>query len=218
MTELWHLPAGEIAPLLKLGDESARSAASASGKPAKTTMHARADPTWPGFLTYLDSKRNDIVGMRLDDHHARGDAGGRILPGQSVVRQRGLPRVSLCRVINAIHKRLGEKMTLQDIADAACMSRFHFARLFRRSTGYSPMEYLLQVRLEQAKALLRLRAMRISDIAVEIGFADQSHLTRHFRRAVGMTPLQYARRCMDALPSETFEGSTGSTHTVVTAA
>ncbi|TCI10188.1 AraC family transcriptional regulator [Dyella soli] len=102
--------------------------------------------------------------------------------------------------MDAIHQRLGEKVTLQEIAEAACMSRFHFARLFRRSTGYSPMEYLLHARLEQAKALLRQRAMRISDIAVEIGFADQSHLTRHFRRAVGMTPLQYARRCLQTRP------------------
>lgn len=90
--------------------------------------------------------------------------------------------------------RLGEKITLQQIADAACMSRFHFARLFRMSTGYSPMEFLLHARLEQAKVMLRDGVMPISDVAATMGFADQSHLTRHFRRAVGMTPLQYARR------------------------
>ena len=80
------------------------------------------------------------------------------------------------------------------------MSRFHFARLFRRSTGRSPMEYLLHVRLERAKALLRRGGMPISDIAVAIGFADQSHFTRHFRRAIGTTPLRYARQDPDTSP------------------
>jgi AraC family transcriptional regulator len=126
-------------------------------------------------------------------------AGKGIQTGPSVARRRGLPYPALRRAIDAIHERLGEKMALQDIADAACMSRFHFARQFRHSTGCSPMEYLLRARLDQAKALLRQCAMPISDIALEIGFADQSHMTRHFRRATGMTPLQYARRCVKLL-------------------
>jgi AraC family transcriptional regulator len=103
-------------------------------------------------------------------------------------------------VIAAMHGRLGEKLTLQDIADTACLSRFHFSRLFRRSTGRSPIEYLLHARLEHAKTLLRQGGLPISDIAATMGFADQSHLTRHFRRAVGMTPLQYAHHHADASP------------------
>lgn len=95
-------------------------------------------------------------------------------------------------MIATMNERIGEKLTLQDMADTACLSRFHFARLFRRSTGFSPMEYFLHARLEHAKAMLRQGGLPISDIAVAMGFADQSHLTRHFRRCVGMTPLQYA--------------------------
>ncbi|QNK01427.1 helix-turn-helix domain-containing protein [Dyella telluris] len=122
-------------------------------------------------------------------------------PMQSDGAQQGLSHPAMRRVLDAIHGRLGEKITLQEIADAACLSRFHFARLFRRSTGRSPMEYLLHARLEYAKTLLRRGAMPISDIAATIGFADQSHLTRHFRRAVGMTPRQYARGHQHAPPS-----------------
>lgn len=111
---------------------------------------------------------------------------------------KGLAHAALDRTFRSIHARLGEKITLQQLADAACMSRFHFARLFRCSTGFSPMEYLLHARLETAKAMLREGGMPLCDIAAAIGFADQSHFTRHFRRRTGLTPLQYARRCAGA--------------------
>jgi AraC family transcriptional regulator len=149
-------------------------------------------------VAYLDVKRDDAESSRSNHNHLWAFPGRRLPSTHGVDPRRGLPRPVLCRVLDAIHGRLGEKITLQDIADAACMSRFHFARLFRHSTGCSPMEYLLHTRLEQAKVLLRQGITPISDIAAAIGFADQSHLTRHFRRAVGMTPLQYARQCADA--------------------
>ena len=148
-------------------------------------------------MAYLGSERNNAGSSRSNDLHTWALA-SRLASTRGADRLRGLPRPVLGKALDAIHARLGEKITLQDIADAACMSRFHFARLFRHSTGYSPMQYLLLTRLEQAKALLRQGITPISDIAAAIGFADQSHLTRHFRRAVGMTPLQYARRCADA--------------------
>ena len=145
-------------------------------------------------MAYPDAQRSDVGCDRRDDTHAW--TGGAPCAGP----QHGLAHHTLCRVLDVIHGRLGEKVTLQDIADAASMSRFHFARLFRRSTGRSPMEYLLHVRLERAKALLRRGGMPISDIAVAIGFADQSHFTRHFRRAIGTTPRRYARQDTDTSP------------------
>lgn len=151
-------------------------------------------------MAYLDVERDEAGSSRFNVSYTWTFASNPQPSTQDVDQQRGLPHPALCRVLDAIHGRLGEKITLQDIADAACMSRFHFARLFRRSTGYSPMEYLLHTRLEQAKAWLRQGIMPISDIATAIGFADQSHLTRHFRRAVGTTPLQYARQCADTSP------------------
>lgn len=110
---------------------------------------------------------------------------------------------ALRRALDAIDGRLGEKITLQDIADAACMSRFHFARLFRLGTGCSPMQYLLRSRLEQAQRLLREGTLPICEVAAATGFADQSHLTRQLRRAIGMTPRQYARRHASRMPVAT---------------
>ena len=89
---------------------------------------------------------------------------------------------------------LDQKVTLKEIADEACMSRFHFARVFRQIVGVSPMEYLLTLRIDRAKMLLVAGNLPLCEIATSVGFADQSHFTRRFRRRVGMTPGQFARQ------------------------
>lgn len=109
----------------------------------------------------------------------------------------GLSRRALARSCLFIVEKIGEKISVQDIADAACISRYHFCRLFRQSTGESPMEFLLRVRIERAKALLAREELPISEIAASLGFCDQSHFSRNFRRIVGVTPLQFSRGASD---------------------
>jgi AraC family transcriptional regulator len=77
---------------------------------------------------------------------------------------------------------------LREIADACGLSVGHFSRAFRRSTGLAPHAWLLQARVESAKALLRKRDGSLSTIALACGFADQSHLSRVFTRRVGVSP------------------------------
>lgn len=106
----------------------------------------------------------------------------------------GLNRRAMSRVITHIEENLGEGLTLSTLATVACMSRFHFARMFRRSTGYSPMAYVLRRRVERARLQLAQDYQRLSDLAADLGFCDQSHFTRIFRRMTGYTPREYARR------------------------
>jgi AraC-like DNA-binding protein len=77
---------------------------------------------------------------------------------------------------------------LSDIAKACGLSVSHFSRAFRRSTGLAPHAWLLHVRVEAAKAMLRGRGSSLSMIALACGFADQSHFTRVFTRRVGLSP------------------------------
>lgn len=108
--------------------------------------------------------------------------------------RRGLSRRALNRACSFIAENLGERFTLDDLARQAGVSRFHFARLFRVSTGDSPMAYLLKSRIERAKQMLLQDDRPVCEVAAVLGFCDQSHLTRTFRRLTGLTPREFARR------------------------
>lgn len=105
----------------------------------------------------------------------------------------GLSRRALARACTYIETHLGDNLTLTDFARATGVSRSHFARLFRLSTGLPPMAFRLRSRIAQAKQLLDRGDMPICDIAATLGFCDQSHFSRTFRRMVGLTPREFAR-------------------------
>jgi transcriptional regulator GlxA family with amidase domain len=92
-----------------------------------------------------------------------------------------------------MERHIGDNVSLDDIARAACVSRSHFTRLFRVSMGASPMYHLLRMRIERAKTLLAQNDQSICSIALSLGFFDQSHFSRTFRRMTGMSPSEFAR-------------------------
>ena len=108
---------------------------------------------------------------------------------------RGLNPRSLQRVKDFIEAHLGEEIDLQMLANVANVSRFHFARLFRRSTGASAIAWLEQARMRRAQELIRQGRLPLAQVAALVGYADQSYFTRRFRLAVGVTPARYARLC-----------------------
>jgi AraC family transcriptional regulator len=103
-----------------------------------------------------------------------------------------LPREKLRSVVDYIHAHLGAEVSLDELAAVAHLSPYHFARLFKNSTGLPPHQYVIARRIERAKELLRARVRpALAEVAAEVGFADQSHFTRHFRRLVGVTPKRF---------------------------
>ncbi|PSB34727.1 AraC family transcriptional regulator [Chlorogloea sp. CCALA 695] len=106
----------------------------------------------------------------------------------------GLPSAKLALVTDYINAHLHQELKLTEIAALAQISPYHFLRLFRQSMGITPHQYILQSRINQAKYLLQSRDLSIADIAVRVGFCDQSHLTRCFKRILGMTPKQFLQR------------------------
>jgi AraC family transcriptional regulator len=125
----------------------------------------------------------------------------RLVPASHEVRHRfrgGLPGGALRRVRDYIDNHIGERISLDELARQAGVSRFHFARQFRLSTGESPMEYLRRVRIEQSKSILQSRASTIAEVAARLGFSDQSHFTRIFGRLVGVSPGSFAREDWDS--------------------
>ena len=107
--------------------------------------------------------------------------------------ERGLRRRPLRLAIAYMEEHIGENFTLEELARTVGVSRFHFARLFRMSTGKSPMVYALHLRIEHAKSMLLRGDRRACEIAMTLGFFDQSHFSRTFRRMTGVSPGEYVR-------------------------
>jgi AraC family transcriptional regulator len=91
-------------------------------------------------------------------------------------------------VLIYIEDNLSQSLSLAEIAAVAGLSVSHFKSLFRESMGLPVHQYLIRRRVERAQTLLGEGKMSISQIAVETGFAHQSHLARHTRRLLGVSP------------------------------
>jgi len=110
----------------------------------------------------------------------------------SATASRGLSNRRLCAVSEFVEGHLGESISLADMACVASLSPNHFARQFKQVTGQSPYQYLVSMRIEAAKRLLRTD-LSIAEIAFRCGFSHQEHLTRTFHRSVGLPPAAYRR-------------------------
>lgn len=96
--------------------------------------------------------------------------------------------IRLRRVVDLIHDRLAEKLSLEDMAGLAAMSPYHFARAFKSATGAAPLAYVIARRMERAKLLLRTTRQPVAEIAHAVGYDDLSRFGRHFKRHSGATP------------------------------
>lgn len=104
-------------------------------------------------------------------------------------RERGrLGEWQWARVSELIACELASDLSLSTLADALGLSKPHFVRLFRNTTGTSPHRYVMQKRIERARQLIQASDASLVDIALEVGFASQSHLHRIFRKTYGVTP------------------------------
>ncbi|MGL6337902.1 MAG: helix-turn-helix domain-containing protein [Waterburya sp.] len=106
---------------------------------------------------------------------------------------RGLPPRQLQQAIDYIQEHLTENITITAIANHLQMSQYYFSRLFKQSTGLSPYQYVMRQRIERAKFLLRTTSLKISAIALQVGFSNQNQLTLQFRKFTGTTPSNYRR-------------------------
>lgn len=117
----------------------------------------------------------------------------RSLIGTPVPKDRVAERVEVNRVIEHLHGHLGDKVTVETLAEVARLSPSHFARVFRKELGRSPMEYVQGIRLERAKKLLLAVDRSISDIALECGFGSSSYLSACFQKQYRMTPREFRK-------------------------
>ncbi len=100
----------------------------------------------------------------------------------------GLPAYKVRQVEEFVRENLDRDLSLAELAEAANLSQFHFARAFRRTTGITPREFLMQKRIELAKDLLAHSNLPIVEISNRAGFKNQSHFTNLFRKLNLLTP------------------------------
>ncbi|MEM7395251.1 MAG: AraC family transcriptional regulator, partial [Verrucomicrobiota bacterium] len=92
------------------------------------------------------------------------------------------------RVLDYIADHFGDRITVEDMAEQAAISPFHFSRLFRQTIGEPPYRFLMAYRVERAKASLSRSDEPLIDIALSCGFSDQAHFSRTFKNLTGKTP------------------------------
>ena len=109
-------------------------------------------------------------------------------------RRRGLAAWQVRRVTGYMRDQLGQDIGLRELAQLVGLSRFHFCTAFRLATGQTPHEWLVVRRVGRAKELLADPSLRITDIALTVGYQTPSAFSASFRRLVRMTPTQYRRR------------------------
>ncbi len=129
------------------------------------------------FVTQRDSdKRKSVRKAEIDQH------------------------IDFLRTIGYIEKNLSDEINLGTLAESACMSKYHFCRLFKKRVGISPMKFVTFMRVERAKKLLKKGERSISSIAIEVGFNDLSTFIAHFRKFTGTTPSYYKKSLKKNIP------------------
>ncbi len=93
--------------------------------------------------------------------------------------------------IDYIYSHIRERITVNDIADAICISPAYLSRIFKQETGISISEYIRQRKIDMAKNLLRYSDYDLSSIAYMLSYSSQSHFIQHFRSQTGVTPKAY---------------------------
>ena len=97
-------------------------------------------------------------------------------------------------VIDYIRKNYATPLTLDDLVRQVNISKFHFIRLFKKQTGITPYDYLVNQRIHAAKLLLRTTDMPIQEIADKVGYPSKSNFSQQFKALVGSTPASIGRR------------------------
>ena len=129
----------------------------------------------------------ETMGAALAAHLARRYA--QVLPEHAICG--GLSCQILSRVLQYIGDNVDTSLSLQSLADLAQMDSFLFLRRFKQSTGLAPHQYVLRQRVERAKLLLGDPKLPITEIALRLGFASQSHFATVFRRIAKVSPRAY---------------------------
>jgi AraC family transcriptional regulator len=193
---------------LQLGISDAALMASSDGAYGEVELHPSrkfADPRlsalvaaaraemvagFPSGRLFMDSVEQAMAVTLVEGHAVRHR------PVQ--IYRGGLGSARLRRIRELVHAKMGDDLSLDEMAQSIGLSTAHFARMFRKSTGETPHQFVLRQRVERAKAMLRVPDARVLDVAVACGFTTQQHFAQVFRDVCGVSPTQYRQGFLDS--------------------
>lgn len=105
----------------------------------------------------------------------------------------GLPIRQLRKVEDYLHERLADEISVGALAEMVDLSPFHFCRVFKQTTGMSPLQFVTRERVARAQQLIRETAHSLIEIGLAVGYSNPSHFAQVFRRTTGVTPTEFRR-------------------------
>lgn len=103
----------------------------------------------------------------------------------------GLPIWQLRKVEDHVSEHLAEEISVETLAELVELSPFHFSRVFKQTTGLSPLQFVTRQRITRAQQLIRETSRSLIQVALEVGYTSPSHFTKVFRRVTGVTPIAF---------------------------
>ena len=138
---------------------------------------------FPSGRLFLDSIEQAIAAALVDAFE------GRNRPARQL--RGGLGPAHLRKITELVYSKMEDELSLLEMAQAVDLSPAYFSRMFRKSTGETPHQFVLRNKIERAKEMLRVPETRILDVAVACGFKTQQHFARVFRYLCGTSPREY---------------------------
>jgi AraC family transcriptional regulator len=154
-----------------------------------TAVNAERLAGFPSGRLFLDSVEQAIAVVLVKGYAARYQRERRSRGGLGPARLR--------RVTELVQAKVEDDLSLFDLAQSVGLSSAHFSEMFRKSTGETPHQFVLRLRVERAKHMLRAPEPRVLDVAVACGFKTQQHFARVFRQRCGTSPTEYRRDLLD---------------------
>jgi AraC family transcriptional regulator len=146
-------------------------------------VHTEMVAGFPSGQLFVDSVEQAMAVALVNGHAVRNP------PAQ--MYRGGLGSARLRKIKELVHAKMGDDLSLDEMAQSIGLSTAHFARMFRKSTGETPHQFVLRQRVERATAMLRASDARVLDVAVACGFKTQQHFAQVFRDVCGVSPTEY---------------------------
>src|SRR5580704_7237445 len=148
-----------------------------------SAVQAEMAAGFPSGRLFLDSVEQAIAVTLVNGHAVRHRA--------VQLYKGGLGSARLRRIKELVRAKLEDDLSLDEMAESVGLSTAHFARMFRKSTGQTPHQFVLRQRVERAKAMLRAPGARVLDVAVACGFKTQHNFAQVFCDVLGVSPTEY---------------------------